>query len=475
MAGTTPLWPSRGSLLRAAGARQREQEGGRRGGGGAYLDVSLLDGQVSLMGYHLVSCLLSGRVPGPAGNALPYIVPYQAFRTASVEVTVAVNNDRLWRAFAPPSSAPTSPTPVRHQRRPGTPAGGAGAAAGGPFLTQLGEAWLERLQRAGRPAGPINSVERVARHPQVQARGLLVEVDHPGGPRPHPYRAVAGRAPRRAGRAAPPPPPPLLGQHTVPRSCNVSWASAQRIADLESAGGGTAAPHQHRRRHPAPAGGTGGTGEASNTSDIRSSRRHERDDGPHRRLAGRPGDAFEGPASGAAVPDYSFEWFSGLLAYQAVNREQLWAFLRLDLPQPWQGVDVACGLGLMSELRHEVARKIGAPIQRTVCIDLDRQAFELAREKPASYPARLIQSLANACPRAAHGQLPGGGQRDPQLRRRGQGACLEEAFRVLSHNARLFNSSSTTALQEGTEHFWVEHIRRAPAGDPAGGVPAAPV
>jgi crotonobetainyl-CoA:carnitine CoA-transferase CaiB-like acyl-CoA transferase len=58
---------------------------------GTYLDVGLFDGQVSLMGYHLVGHLISGRVPQPAGNALPYIVPYQAFRTANGEITVAVN------------------------------------------------------------------------------------------------------------------------------------------------------------------------------------------------------------------------------------------------------------------------------------------------------------------------------------------------------------------------------------------------
>jgi formyl-CoA transferase/CoA:oxalate CoA-transferase len=225
-------------------ARRREQEAppeaqeGQEEGGGAYLDVSLLDGQVSLMGYHLVSCLLSGRVPGPAGNALPYIVPYQAFRTASIEVTVAVNNDRLWRAFCAAIERPDLAADPRfatngdrvRQREVLVP------LLEALFLTQPGEAWLERLQRAGVPAGPINSVERVARHPQVQARGLLVEVDHPGGPVPTPTAPWRAGLPGERVALPPPPPPPLLGQHTAPVLSRLLGFSAAQIADLESAG-----------------------------------------------------------------------------------------------------------------------------------------------------------------------------------------------------------------------------------------------
>jgi ubiquinone/menaquinone biosynthesis C-methylase UbiE len=172
------------------------------------------------------------------------------------------------------------------------------------------------------------------------------------------------------------------------------------------------------------------------------------------------------PAAAAAqAPTFSFEWFSSLPAYRAVNREQLEAFLsELDLPQPWQGVDVACGLGLMSELCHDIARKIGASIQRTVCIDLDRQALELARDKLASYPARLIQSLGQRLPLrsdTASFLIIGNGIHNFGDAEKAD--LLTEAFRVLGHGARLFFNSSfyDGAIVEGTERFWVEHIRRA--------------
>src|SRR5215207_5617623 len=94
LAGTNAALAISGALL----ARERRRASGEAAEA-QYLDVGLLDGQVSLMGYHLVGHLLSGRVPGPSGNALPYIVPYQSFRTATFEIVVAVNNDRLWRDF----------------------------------------------------------------------------------------------------------------------------------------------------------------------------------------------------------------------------------------------------------------------------------------------------------------------------------------------------------------------------------------
>ncbi|HEX2035716.1 MAG TPA: class I SAM-dependent methyltransferase [Chloroflexota bacterium] len=169
----------------------------------------------------------------------------------------------------------------------------------------------------------------------------------------------------------------------------------------------------------------------------------------------------------AAKPaaSFNFEWFSSLPAYRAINREQLEAFLaQLDLPQPWLGVDVACGLGLMTELCHEIARKIGASIQRTVCIDLDREALELAREKLASYPARLIQSVGERLPiRSGTASYVVIGNGIHNFAYGEKLDLMREAFRVLNGGARLFFNSSfyDGAYVEGTEDFWVGTVRRA--------------
>ncbi|MGH2355215.1 MAG: CaiB/BaiF CoA transferase family protein [Chloroflexota bacterium] len=234
LAGTNAAVAILGALL----GRERGRGAGEDPPPGEYLDVGLLDGQVSLMGYHLVGYLLSGRVPQPAGNAFPYIVPYQSFRTATIELTVAVNNDRLWRVFCAALERPdladdprfaTNGDRVRHRDVliPELEA---------LFLTRPGEAWLDRLGRHGVPAGPINTVDRVAAHPQVQARRLLVEVDHPAGCVPIPTMPWKIGTPGERAEPAPPDPPPLLGEHTAAVLRRLLDYTQEQVAELERQG-----------------------------------------------------------------------------------------------------------------------------------------------------------------------------------------------------------------------------------------------
>lgn len=214
LAGTNATAAILGALL----ARERAEAMGRESPA-QYIDVGLLEGQVSLLGYHLVGTLLSGRAPGRMGNALPYIVPYQVFETATFEMTVAVNNNQLWEHFCRAIERPslsadprfaTNGDRVRHrdQLLPELES---------LFRTEPAEHWLARLEQEGVPCGPINTMDRVAVHPQVQARGLMREMDHPTGPVPTtalPWRY--GTPAERGSEPDSPPrrPPPLLGQHT---------------------------------------------------------------------------------------------------------------------------------------------------------------------------------------------------------------------------------------------------------------------
>src|SRR5688572_6009892 len=103
------------------------------------------------------------------------------------------------------------------------------------------------------------------------------------------------------------------------------------------------------------------------------------------------------PAAPAST--HNFEWFSSLPAYRAMNRSQLEAFLAdVDLPAPWQGVDVACGLGLMSELCFEIAQRMGSAIERMVCVDLDAEVLRLAEEKLGGFPVSVLQSQGQTLP-----------------------------------------------------------------------------
>ena len=234
LAGTNAATAIMGALL----SRERRRVAADAPPEGEYLDVALLDGQVSLMGYHLVSHLLSGRVPGPVGNSLAYIVPYQAFETATIEITVAVNNDRLWRAFCAAIERPdllsdlrftTNGDRVRHRNDLI------------PLLEELfrrrpGEEWLARLTKHGVPAGPINTMDRVAAHPQVAAREMLVEVDHAHGAVTIPTIPWKTGLPAERAPAPPLMPPPLLGQHTAEVLCTLLQYTPERVAQLVAQG-----------------------------------------------------------------------------------------------------------------------------------------------------------------------------------------------------------------------------------------------
>lgn len=162
---------------------------------------------------------------------------------------------------------------------------------------------------------------------------------------------------------------------------------------------------------------------------------------------------------------FSFEWFSSLPAYQAANRDQVMAFLSgMLLAPPWQGVDVACGVGLMTELCHQVADRIGAAIQRTVCVDMDFQALEIAREKLADTPTSVVQSVGQRLPLHDNwGSFFIIGNGIHNFAHEDKLALMREAFRVLRGGASLFFNSAfyEGATVKGTERFYTEHIKEA--------------
>ena len=150
-------------------------------GKGQYIDVSLLEGTVSLLGNVASNYLISGEEAKRYGNGHPNIVPYQAFRTRDGYIVVSCGNDRLYQALckllgrddlAQDERFATNPQRVRNR------------AALIPqlqesFLTRDSQDWLELLRQVGIPCGPINKVSQVFNDPQIQARGLVWECSHP--------------------------------------------------------------------------------------------------------------------------------------------------------------------------------------------------------------------------------------------------------------------------------------------------------
>jgi crotonobetainyl-CoA:carnitine CoA-transferase CaiB-like acyl-CoA transferase len=186
--------------------RVRTGEGGR-------VEVSLLESVLSILTYHAATYLLAHQVPARLGNRHPNLAPYEAFEAADGHVIVGVGNDSLWQRFCTALGAPelagdgrfaTNAQRVVNYR--------ALRDELAPRLRRRPAAeWLAAFEAAGIPCGRIRNVAEALDDPQVAARGLLLEMEHPliGAGRwvGAPARLDgAGRGSRR--------PPPLLGEHT---------------------------------------------------------------------------------------------------------------------------------------------------------------------------------------------------------------------------------------------------------------------
>jgi crotonobetainyl-CoA:carnitine CoA-transferase CaiB-like acyl-CoA transferase len=193
-------------ILTALHARERT-------GRGQSIDVSMLEGQLGLLHGMIGAYLADGIVPEPMGTAYKALLPYQTFRTKTRDLALAVGSDKLWRAFCPLLGLDDMRDDPRYATNPARAANRASLIARlqDVFLTRTYEEWEALLLPAGIPMGAINTIDQVVEHPQVKARGMLVECEHP----------VAGKvrmvgAPLRLSETpgAVRAPAPLLGQHT---------------------------------------------------------------------------------------------------------------------------------------------------------------------------------------------------------------------------------------------------------------------
>jgi crotonobetainyl-CoA:carnitine CoA-transferase CaiB-like acyl-CoA transferase len=152
-----------------------------RTGQGQHVDASMLDGQVSWLTYQAGRYLASGNVPQRIGSAHPLIVPYQDFEASDGFINIAAGNDNLWKKFcaatdlsdiADDPKFATNPKRVENRDE-------VVAIVSKKIKTKTMQEWLDILNDAGVPCGPIYTVDQIFKDPQVLAREMLVEVDHP--------------------------------------------------------------------------------------------------------------------------------------------------------------------------------------------------------------------------------------------------------------------------------------------------------
>lgn len=196
-------------------------------GEGATIDMALFDTQLAMLANQASNALVSGRDPQRQGVGHPNIVPYQVFAAADQSIIIAVGNDGQFRRLAgilgrgewadDPAFATNAARVAARETLV-------------PMISQIvatlsAAEWLEALEAAGIPAGPINSVLQALGDEQAVFRGARLDVD--GTP-------MVGCPIRMDGeRVDAPLPPPGLGEHGELLG---EWVSAEEMAALRARG-----------------------------------------------------------------------------------------------------------------------------------------------------------------------------------------------------------------------------------------------
>lgn len=204
-----------------------------RTGEGQYIDMALLDVQVSMLANMNMNYLASGNAPKRWGNAHPNIVPYQTFATADGHIIVAAGNDGQYKKFVQIGGLPeladdprfsTNPKRVEHRD------------VLVPILADMvrlksKQEWITLLEEAGVPCGPINTLNEVFEDPQVLAREMQINLPHPTAGQ---VKLVASPMKLSATPVTYPSAPPLLGQHTQSVLADVLGYGEQQLDDLKA-------------------------------------------------------------------------------------------------------------------------------------------------------------------------------------------------------------------------------------------------
>lgn len=211
-----------------------------RTGEGQAIDMALLDTQVAMLANLGANYLVSGKVPGRAGNAHQNIVPYQVFEVAPMDgtkdhVIIAVGNDSQFAKYcevAGRADLAVDPRFARNQDRVRN------RAVLVPLLeavmrTRTKAQWLAALETAKVPCGAINNLAEVFDDPHVRDRGMVTEWDHPIAPG---VRLVSSPMKLSGTPVRTDLPPPLLGEHTESVLQDLLGWSQEQVAALRKQG-----------------------------------------------------------------------------------------------------------------------------------------------------------------------------------------------------------------------------------------------
>ncbi|HUT67599.1 MAG TPA: CaiB/BaiF CoA-transferase family protein [Dehalococcoidales bacterium] len=206
-------------------------------GEGQFVDISMLDCQVTAQENAFVRYLNTGEIPRALGTRHPVITPFQAFQTKDGYIALALRGGikDQWPLFcAAIDRVDIIDDPrfedgwLRTQNYQALE-----SILTDAMKTRTTREWVEELERADIPCGPVNNIEQAASDPQIKARGMIINVRHPEAGN---FRVVNSpfkfsRTPCKVERAS-----PDLGQHTQDVLSRLLGMSHQEIVQLKDSG-----------------------------------------------------------------------------------------------------------------------------------------------------------------------------------------------------------------------------------------------
>ena len=151
-----------------------------RTGEGQDVDISLLDGAVTLLANQAAAYLMTGERPKRLGNDHPTVCPYRPFETGDYPIAIAIGANRQFRKLAKVLGMPDMADDPRFATNPSRVENRAALydVLEAAFKTRGRDEWLADLHAEGLPAGALRSVDQVMEAPELAERNMVVEVDH---------------------------------------------------------------------------------------------------------------------------------------------------------------------------------------------------------------------------------------------------------------------------------------------------------
>lgn len=149
-------------------------------GEGQDIDISLLDGAVTLLANQGAGYLMTGKRPPRLGNDHPTVCPYRPFETADYPIALAIAANRQFRKLAKVLERPEMADDERFASNPARVENREALyeIIEARFRTRTRDEWLAALHAEGLPAGALRTVDQVMEADELKARGMITEVEH---------------------------------------------------------------------------------------------------------------------------------------------------------------------------------------------------------------------------------------------------------------------------------------------------------